>query len=287
MCSIPLTSRSIPMDHPIYQRLWAVRTTLIGEIFAILRRYNVNFKDMDFQQRKSTYDPSAEPVLTAFVVAVRSEVDNTWLQASREIRALLKGKGFPELAVEIADPAAFEVEKYSPVLKTDAIFDKWYEVCGTILREVQLRDITTIGCWRVGRKSDTSLNPPTVVVTVSLKSTGVWKGTRETIVNILNRFNLQTVAVEIIKGEVIRSVYFSCDVVRGPAMLGQSLAPSGNDKSSGTLGGFIQLKSPTTGQWRTYALTCFHCVLPEDAHLPANVASREYLLLLNQNPTAF
>lgn len=283
LSAIPLINQDVPKDHPIYERLQASKRFIIGEMAKIINKYAIRIQGMGFWQRRSAYVPEDPPVITALIIATRETVDNTWLKASREIRALLQDQNFSEISVEIADPSAFVPETVSPVLQTDEIFEKWDDVRCNIVQEIDLKDVKTIGCWRLGKSPDSHQNAPTVLVTVALKSTRTWKRTREIIITILTRFALSMVAVKIVKAEVVRSSSFNCDVVRGPALLGQSLSPHGNKIASGTLGGFVQLKYPKSNHWDTFGLTCFHCVLPRDSNLPADLGSSEYLGLSTQS----
>lgn len=50
--------------------------------------------------------------------------------------------------------------------------------------------------------------------------------------------------------------------IAGPAQFGESLEVAGLPHASSTFGGFVELKSPRTGQWLVFGLTCYHCVVP-------------------------
>jgi hypothetical protein len=169
--------------------------------------------------------------------------------------------------VEIADREAFTPRIMSPVFKTDAIFAKWNLVLRDILREVDLQDMRAIGCYRRGRSSEACSNPPTVLITVNTRSSKIWKPFREQIIDILERYGLNMVAVEFAKDEILRrgsatSKGIDRELLQGPAMIGQSIASHSDHESSGSLGGFIQLQFK--GDWHEFALTCFHCVIPPD-----------------------
>ncbi|KAJ6136438.1 hypothetical protein N7512_001598 [Penicillium capsulatum] len=103
-----------------------------------------------------------------------------------------------------------------------------------------------------------------------------WTETREKVVSILKERRLQMLAVEIVMD---RPVYqtghkgISAGLLEGllkndgGTMATESTASSRSLDSSGTLGCFLNLKHPSSDEWRTFALTCWHVVLPPFAGL--------------------
>lgn len=55
---------------------------------------------------------------------------------------------------------------------------------------------------------------------------------------------------------------FDQRVIQFPSMLGQSLSLEENSESSGTLGGFFELKLPGSQEPKVVAITCFHVLNP-------------------------
>jgi hypothetical protein len=113
-----------------------------------------------------------------------------------------------------------------------------------------------------------------------------WTKTREKAVSILKKRRLQMVAVEIVMD---RPVYqagrkgISTGLLEGlqkdnRAMATESIASSQNHDSSGTLGCFLNLKHPSSDKWRTFALTCWHVVVPPLVGLSHGDKKRKYLL---------
>lgn len=173
--------------------------------------------------------------------------------------------------MEIQDLECYKYPCITPVLETDLVFEKWDNVPHDIIHGVNVPGIETIGCSRRGRSSVKRDNPPTALVTVSSKSKGSWNSTRDLIVNILDRHELPTVAVEIMKDEIRRGPHKSTDVygrpslereiLQGPGLIGQSIAPHPSKMTSGSVGGFVKLQF-SDGHWREFALTSFRCVFP-------------------------
>jgi hypothetical protein len=65
---------------------------------------------------------------------------------------------------------------------------------------------------------------------------------------------------------------FHRDIIRLGSMPGQSLALHVNGSTSGTLGGFFELKFAGSNQTKVMGLTCFHVVEPDDTS-PINVGT--------------
>lgn len=96
---------------------------------------------------------------------------------------------------------------------------------------------------------------------------------------LLDNNYLSGVAVDFVRGDFVRGVSgldskeLDRRAIQLPSMLGQSLAL--NDASgSGTLGGFLELKMPGEAEYRTMALTCFHCVNPRETRLDRALVKR-------------
>lgn len=244
------------------------------QVWEIMEKYCVRIKAVGYMGRISMFNPEPCHTPTILIAVKREKLDDKWLEAAREVRAYLVNEGLPKVSFEIFDPECFKRPYMSPVLKTDLLFDKWDAVLRDIIREVNKPGIETIGCYRRGRSSEERDNPPTVLVTVNSKSKGRWNHTRDTIVNILDRHGLPMVAVEIMKDEIRRaskSTYFegsrrlrlAKEILQGPAMLGESIAPHSAKTTFGSLGAFIEPQFEDGG-WREFALTCFRCVYFEE-----------------------
>ncbi|KAJ5578631.1 uncharacterized protein N7459_007595 [Penicillium hispanicum] len=266
LCSLPVKTITIAAGDPLYP-IAEVDSHIMEQVHKTLAQHNMHRVLPALVKRRSHFNPENEPIPTILLLATRQKVDNEWLHIVREIRDYLVQAHLQEVSVEIADPEIFKPPHISPVLKTDPIFDKWDELLNVILREINLQDIGAIGCFRRGRSTKTTDNPPTVLFTVSTKSNKSWKSSRDFVVKILDRFRLPMVAVEYVKDEIhhtcFRNKGIDRELLKGKARIGQSLGISGDDSSSGTLGSFVELQR-ANGSWQPFALTCFHCVMPEE-----------------------
>lgn len=286
LCSIPADAITVPGSHPragLLEHKTANGKALSQRIFDILRENQIELasissfgrsQDLNLMLRRSQFNPEPQPTVTIVTFATRRMVDDTWLKAARQIYSLLCNEHIAQVSVEIIDPQAMRPPSTSPILRRDPIFNKWDPVLGEILQEVDLTDICAIGCYRRGRSSDISENPPTVLILVDISSSKSWKSTRDLVVRILARSDLHMVAVEIMKDRIckmanLRKVEgFESDLMRGRAIVGSPIANELNDEGSGSLGGFIQLQGPTS-EWFTFLLTCFHVVDPPDKKILA------------------
>lgn len=198
------------------------------------------------------------------ISATRGEIDGTWLNTTREIHAYLVEKGLQDMTVELADPTAFEPLLTFRIKDSDKIFHGWEKVRTEVLNFLDPNEVNMVGCYRRGR--DESDNFLTVIVVVDTKINKSWKATRERIIAVLDSYRLPMVGVEIMKGTVKRAtkspVGLHRSYIQGPAHFGASLGLEGLTHASSTFGGFVELKHPDTGEWVTFGLTCYHCVVP-------------------------
>lgn len=274
LCSLPLISKLPPDTHPlrdILLRKISPRGDLHRHISDIIRGRNIELDSADrvetlrFRLRQSKNDPEAQPVPTIVILATRHIVDDVWLKAARQIYSLLCHNGLKQVSVEILDPEAELPPKTFPVLREEPVYKKWDSVLRAILKDIEKKDLVLIGCYRRGRNSKPQENPPTVLVIVDIHSKKNWKPTRDLIVEILRRFHLPMVAVEICKDELVTAFGaqegFDNEILKRKAMPGGPIANVNNKLGSGSLGGFIELQDAKLGKWSSpYALTCYHVV---------------------------
>ncbi|KAJ5115902.1 hypothetical protein N7456_000250 [Penicillium angulare] len=139
-----------------------------------------------------------------------------------------------------------------PLLHTDDVFWNWEPLLQELLAQLDLKSIIFIGCYRRGTSTTVLDCPPTLLIIVNRKKD--WTATCEKVISILKRRRLQMPAVEIVKIGFLEA--------NDRTMAGDSIASSRNHYGSGTLGCFLKLRSPSSDDWRTFALTCWHVVVP-------------------------
>ncbi|EEP81066.1 predicted protein [Uncinocarpus reesii 1704] len=274
LCPLPVSLFPFPRTHPLAIETDRDPGQLFNAIRSILEAHSITFNSIDFCQCQAEWDPEEPRIPTILISARKSQLDRTWLHASREIHGLLQKKNLNDVSVEIADPRVFEPMQYDPIHPTDTIYPKWDAVCAAIL-DLGINNCRAIECFRYGRGTD-GKNPQTIIVTVS-PSESKYKQTREQIVDILNNFELPTVGVIIAKGEIERSAtpwMLPWDDMKDAGQAGLSLGKHGISNSSGTFGGWVEIQDATTERWIQLGLTCFHCVDPKEQ---ANTAPPQLL----------
>lgn len=241
----------------------------------ICQRENFRPISMRFCGRRSVYEPATDLTFTLLVVARRDQSQGSWISLARKLSNHLRGQGLQGINVEIIDPKLSQRPNIHPCLPTDSIFPIWTQVGTDIFNGIDRTGVFTIGCFRIGSDYDLQKCPPTVLLGVDKNVRRDWRDLREVVVSILDRHNLTAVAVAIRKDNKMRSDGQPGDQDPGARpencrldpKMGVSISPRTAHDSNGTLGGWIEVKSPTSGKWLPFALTCSHCCFPVERGL--------------------
>lgn len=241
----------------------------------ICQRENFRPISMRFCGRRSVYEPATDLTFTLLVVARRDQSQGSWISLARKLSNHLRGQGLQGINVEIIDPKLSQRPNIHPCLPTDSIFPIWTQVSTDIFNGIDRTGVFTIGCFRIGSDYDLQKCPPTVLLGVDKNVRRDWRDLREVVVSILDRHNLTAVAVAIRKDNKMRSDGQPGDQDPGARpencrldpKMGVSISPRTAHDSNGTLGGWIEVKSPTSGKWLPFALTCSHCCFPVERGL--------------------
>ncbi|OQD91929.1 hypothetical protein PENSOL_c047G03164 [Penicillium solitum] len=184
-------------------------------------------------------DSQVNSQLTVLIIAVRTVVDDTWLNAARAIRAsviLHKETENNASAKRLLDSLAVEfleiTDNYPmymfPVLEQDEIYDQWPRIRTHIL-DIRDTDLLSIGCYRRGRSREADDNPETVLILAYPQCRIDWKPFRDDVVKLLDRARLPMVAVEISTAsdwdKEERHVQVDLDSLHGLNRLYQTIAP--------------------------------------------------------------
>lgn len=281
ICPLPARTYEIQDSHPLYLIIDALEHRMQTWIFAVLRESGIKDDHIDCVEvvgRLEADDSQDNSQLTVLITAVRTVVDDTWLNAARAIRASLLSHKETEnnaSAKELLDSLVVEFLEITddhpmymfPVLEQEEIYDQWPTIRTQILN-IRDTDLLSIGCYRRGRSREAQDNPATVLILAYPQSRIDWKALRDDVVKLLDQARLPMVAVEISTAshwEEEPLVQVDLDSLHGLNRLYQTIAPRRNDDTWGTLAGFVELLGlPGTpeGQWEPFALTCYHCVEP-------------------------
>lgn len=194
---------------------------------------------MEVVGRAEKGDSQVNSQLTVLIIAVRTVVDDTWLNAARAIRAsviLHKETENNASAKRLLDSLAVEfleiTDNYPmymfPVLEQDEIYDQWPRIRTHIL-DIRDTDLLSIGCYRRGRSREADDNPETVLILAYPQCRIDWKPFRDDVVKLLDRARLPMVAVEISTAsdwdKEERHVQVDLDSLHGLNRLYQTIAP--------------------------------------------------------------
>jgi hypothetical protein len=272
MCRLPAVGDEVREGRPTRR---AFDNGMRAKITRILDEEKVIYEDVDLQQRRwyfsndhSTTDEEDETVIVGCSDA--HEDNRAWYLACSKIRKLFVEEGFEELNIEIASTTgitplrSWEVELEHPVMKI------WGDIRINLHKILYGRDWISLELFRRGK--DYSLDgtcPVTIVVTIEEESLSDWNPIVDEIVEVIDRYGMNDMAVEISRGTIVLhddQARLKIDNWEHEAKVGHSIGPRGHIDYAGTLGGFLDLE--ISGQRRTYGVTCFHCVAPPTVSNP-------------------
>lgn len=291
LCESPCVSlHSIPRNHPYHDMLEGRQgCALTSQLHKICSAADLPCMEMHLCRRQCTMQPDLQPITTLLVLAKRHNLLDRghWVDVAARLLGHLRSQGLQEMSVEIIDPRFDEGPNIYPCFGSDAVFPVWQAVVRGILARVDLTGIYTIGCFRIGADNDRRCCPPAVLIGVDAKIQKDWRVVREGVVAVLSSWGLRELEVRIRKDTRAPAVtggaeHAEAEECRPDPQLGSRLAPRLMHESQGTLGGWIELKSPGTGEWVPFALTCSHCSIPSQEVVSA--ADRPSMLLpVNMN----
>jgi hypothetical protein len=220
---------------------------------------------------------STSTYLPTILIGTRNTAHSShqWYRAFANIRNFLQDEGCQHVNVEIADPRAENPPRCSMILPDDEILNFWPQVKPEILEVLGDEGWLTLDVMRFGCDEDVFKNDVTILVTKSESSSKNWTSVLEGILRMIDVYPaLKSVAVRILIGKPDTDSPMAQYGVDGwdrvrvalcqEATLGSSMGRFNDRSSVGTFGGLIQLQDQRTREWKTYGLTCFHCVIPSD-----------------------
>ncbi|OJD14210.1 hypothetical protein AJ78_05424 [Emergomyces pasteurianus Ep9510] len=220
--------------------------------------------------RSSTTNEDEGPIETIVISATRTERDNSWKIACKDVLSILRSFGFDNFSVELIGERA-NIEKFTaPVMPEDAIYSRWDDISCKICDLLGLEGWLSLECFRRDTKNPQKSHP-TVLLTVPRDTTKEWKSKRDEISILLDMEGLEEVAVEIIRSKIWRATEFDLTTVVLPddawetkVKLGASIGIRNSDYSGSTFGGFVELLGTEKKGWHVFGLTCYHAVEPGD-----------------------
>lgn len=279
LCEGPCeTFYGIPQSHAYYSALTSLnRPQLERELLLLAREISPEIQDIRFCCRWSSMEKPENASLTVLFSAQRQVLTaRGWIDAARKVRQRLHHKGLPQVKVEIVDPRFDQPLRPFPCFSNDDIYPIWIDVVKTIIRTLDVSDVYSLGCYRIGGNTrDTS--SPTILIGISGKSSRDWKMFRESLVRTIDNLGLPTVGILLRRDSPVRNMNWNAisnsnrvaENCTPEVNLGSSLCPRQQEICRGTFGGWVELKNPKTGAWVPFGLTSAHCVLPTDVNTRA------------------
>jgi hypothetical protein len=269
----------IPSTHTMHKKLTDDRAgTAQAEALNICVKEGLNRPDARFCLRRPTFSPQSAGVPTLLVVSRRANHRSRgWISVARKLQQHLHSVGITQVSIEIMDPLSFRNPKIFPVSSSHPIFKLWKSVTDTIIRDVELKGICNINCFKIGPRNldyecpQADEGPVTVLVGIDWHVRRDWKNVREAILTILSRFGLVDVGVMIRKdrglsrmaGEQALAALTPHQQCTTEIDMGYSLAPRKMHQGQGTFGGWVQIRYPQTGAWVDLGITCCHRIFPK------------------------
>jgi hypothetical protein len=204
-------------------------------------------------------------------------MDSKWFFACQGILQLFQSRKSPELTIEILDERGLVPTRSATVDRNHPLVAAWPTLKPEFMEVLGLRDWLALELFMRRKGEERAII--TIVVTIDENSTSDWSEVREGMITILDRNQFQEVAVEIVRGTIWRGAGSNRQILdvenwKVPAKLGGSIGPAGRKEHPSTLGGFLELNN---GQgWKTFGVTCFHCVAPEDCGFPWLLEWQQY-----------
>ncbi|KAL2866228.1 uncharacterized protein BJX67DRAFT_372669 [Aspergillus lucknowensis] len=215
---------------------------LLTKLGDICRLENIFYSELHFCGRRSVYEQDADPTVTLLIVTrPRRAAGSPWASGS--------------VSMEILDQKFGTAARIYPCLPTDEIFPIWEQVATAVFPAIDCQ----------------------VLLGVDRRVKRDWKELRDTVATVLDAHGLGTVAAIVPNDNLIatRGHFTPSDTgamvedCSRESKLGVSLSAGTTKDGHGTLGGWVELQNPQTGDWLPFAITCSRCCFPAEEGLPA------------------
>lgn len=265
LCRLPAVG-SIPHHTDPFA---ATAEQIRHDAFTILDRQGVRWLTCDVVTRRWRFDTSDDVADWPLTLLVVTSPDNSGdkkaacMSLREYIRRAETGRA---LGVEIIDVQATEEPRSFPIEPEDPIVSRWAAVEPRIIDVLLPTDVIAFTVIRRGKKERPKDNPVTLFVSIPEESEDDWLIVREQVTDVLDEAGLIDMALELSRGTYWPQAGtdsiepLPSDIWGAAAMAGHSFSVYDCEHSS-TLGSFVDIEH-TTGQWKTYAVTCHHSVFP-------------------------
>ncbi|KAL2854203.1 hypothetical protein BJX68DRAFT_40727 [Aspergillus pseudodeflectus] len=240
----------------------------------------VRVREIRYCARRSAFArPRPDPRFTVLIYADRHDpTERGWVDAARRVLQYLTESGILGAAVEIIDPRFDRKPSVFPCYPTDPICSRWARVSRDIINCIDLRGVHCVGCYRVGMSSNRRECPVTILVGVVARAREDWGNLRETIIRVLDGYDLGSVSVLVRwdtlwldgRDSLSQSALAGtdngateegiADITPGTSLQLHQKAMYG--AAASTFGGWFELRW-NGGEWKAFGITCTHGVIPD------------------------
>jgi hypothetical protein len=198
---LPVQELRLSLDDPLHDILEDYR--VVQRITSILAEHGIHPLSMRLRKCEYGLFNRFDYLPTLIFSATRDTVDDSWVQACRQIWNHLSNVGLGQVNVEISE---FEIKPtYTWIMKrTDRVYPVYMDLLHRIQSELDVTGMIRLAVHREGTTDSRENLPLTVGMTVEYDSTRDWRDTRDGIVKILDDMNLPMVGVIIRKGKNYR-----------------------------------------------------------------------------------
>ncbi|KAI9793374.1 MAG: hypothetical protein M1816_000266 [Peltula sp. TS41687] len=266
-----LPSQYLELDREDPLRDENKREALQSEIIRCLEDAGVHARSIWLTRQHYGYDDDTKSHRVYVITAKlpKPGPHNPWIAASSAILELFRAQGHPGLNVDIRPdyscPRGYHVHPESfPLLPSDSSAINWVDLRPKLLTVLEDSPWLSIDFARYGESKSARDNPVTLFVTLQKDTPAkVYRHVKQTLVTFLERSRPVKIEVVVLLGRVeLHLDAYDQEHYSLKAGVGANIGLKGDDKKSGTLGGYITLQHPSTGECRVFGLTCWHVVRP-------------------------
>ena len=283
LCRLPATWFGLTPENSVAKKIWD--DGLSTEIERILEQNSASY--VNFQLRRQLWRHSNQAPSefndTILIIARNHDERLLWYQTAFAIRHMCSARGFSNLNVEIAVERGYK-GKWSYTIEDDLpVVQRWPFIEPQVKLILGKTRWVAIDLVRRGYERIPTHNPPTICITYEESAMCQdFPAKRDAIVDLLTRYRLGDVAVDIGRGSLLSAPgdessdqpsqpdldenarhMIPDDSYRTEAMVGRSLGPSGRTRQNGTFGGVLELRFED-GTSKNFGCTCNHVAVPLD-----------------------
>lgn len=262
----------LPLDRDDPFRDDNVRRALEKDVIQCLDDAGVLWKSVFLRRLRYIYDDGDDAAHRVFqVTAAMPEPDHSndqWSTALKSILELFRARSYTDLNVEISADTSFPFGAHKesqlfPLLPSDPPEIDWSDLRPKLLSHLEEAPWRSIDVVRYGESDLIDENPVTILVTLGEKTpAGDYRRVKQELGRFLDQERPGKIQAVLCLGRPQLYIKLDADHYSLKAGIGVSIGLKGDERRSGTLGGYVTLQHPSTEEQRIFGLTCWHVVRP-------------------------